>query len=256
MPRTRRVVSESGYYHVTMRGAGRRIIFEDDTDRREFLKRLREMRDDGLGLHAWCLMDNHVHLLVHSSGRPISKPLHRLCTSYALYFNGRHAHVGPVFQGRFASFPVETDSHLLETVRYIHLNPKSMGLDDPRGYEWSSYAEYLSGIGLCDTSLVREMFDDGDSFARFHDVKGEVSLVDLTGCRRRLTEAEAYEVARRVLGEGFPDSLLLCGRSERDKRLGKLNRMGLSTRQLERMTGIGRSAIRRACAATRKGGMN
>ncbi len=157
MPRTKRVVSESGFYHVTMRGAGRRNIFEDDTDRYEFLKRLRAMVDDGVKLHAWCLMDNHVHLLINTGKHCISEPLHKLCTSYALSFNGRHAHIGSVFQGRFASFPINADAHLIEVVRYIHLNPKDIGITDPREYKWSSYREYLGEEGLCDTSLVCEL---------------------------------------------------------------------------------------------------
>ncbi len=256
MPRTKRVVSESGFYHVTMRGAGRRNIFEDDTDRYEFLKRLRAMVDDGVKLHAWCLMDNHVHLLINTGKHCISEPLHKLCTSYALSFNGRHAHIGSVFQGRFASFPINADAHLIEVVRYIHLNPKDIGITDPREYKWSSYREYLGEEGLCDTSLVCELLGGIDSFIQFHDVKERISLVDITGYQRRLSDAEAREMAVRLLGSEFPDSLFLCGIRERDEHLKRLNRMGISTRQLERLTGIGRSIIRRACTTGHTRQMN
>lgn len=252
MPRTKRIISESGYYHVTMRGAGRRNIFEDDIDRNEFLKRLRAMAEDGIRIHAWCLMSNHVHLLVCSREQSISKPLHKLCTSYALYFNGRHAHIGPVFQGRFASFPIESEAHLLETVRYIHLNPKDMGFSDPGEYRWSSFGEYTGARDICDTSFVLKMLGDLESFLRFHDVRDRIAFVDITGYQRRLSDAEALEIGRRIFGDGFPDSLSICEVRKRDECLGRLYQMGLSTRQLERLTGIGRSVIRRACTIGHK----
>ena len=173
MPRQAREVSHSGCYHVTLRGAGRRSLFEDDEDREAFVRRLRNMVDDGILLYAWCLMDNHVHLLIGDCGGGISSPLHRLTTSFALCFNGRHSHVGPVFQGRFASFPVETDAHFLETIRYIHTNPKSLGAAAP-DYRWSSYREYVEGEDLCETARALDMLGGVEGFQRFHRVNGDI----------------------------------------------------------------------------------
>ena len=128
--------SGSGVHHVTMRGAGRRRIFEDDRDRRYFVEGLRELVEkDRVELLAWCLMDNHVHMLAKADLLHLSKGLHRLATSYALFFNGRHGHVGPVFQDRFGSLPVETDEHLLMAMRYIHLNPLDLGAAFPGDYQ-------------------------------------------------------------------------------------------------------------------------
>ena len=88
MPRTARAVSNSGFYHITMRGSGRRILFEDDQDKEAFVRRLHNLVDDGIALYAWCLMDNHTHLIVGGEGSGLSAPMHKLYTSYALYFNG------------------------------------------------------------------------------------------------------------------------------------------------------------------------
>lgn len=246
MPRQAREISRSGCYHVTLRGAGRRSLFEDDEDREAFVRRLRNMVDDGILLYAWCLMDNHVHLLIGDCGGGISSPLHRLTTSFALCFNGRHSHVGPVFQGRFASFPVETDAHFLETIRYIHANPKSLGAAVP-DYRWSSYREYVEGKNLCETTRALDMLGGVEGFQRFHRVNGDIELVDLTGYRRRLSDAEVRDIASSIFGEGFLGSLPLMAKEERDAGIRKLGRLGASSRQIERLTGIGRSIVRRAC---------
>ena len=246
MPRQARAISQSGCYHIVMRGAGRRILFEDDEDREAFVRRLYNLVDDGVVLYAWCLMDNHVHLLIDDCGSSISTPLHKLTTSFALYFNGRHSHVGPVFQGRFSSFPVETDSYFLETVRYIHFNPKSLGAT-ANGYRWSSYRDYLGREGLCETSRVLSMLGGIDAFRRFHQIEDEMEMVDLTGYRRRMSDAEVRSAVSKAAGEGFLDMLPLMEKAERDSGIRKLHRLGASTRQIERLTGIGRSVVRRAC---------
>ena len=128
MPRRARRSSESGYYHVMLRGNGRQVIFEDDLDRREFLRELSEtMAQSGVSIVAWCLMSNHVHLLLADEQGSLSTAVHHLATRYARHFNRRTGHVGSVFDGRFKSVPVESDVQLLAAVRYIHENPVRAG---------------------------------------------------------------------------------------------------------------------------------
>lgn len=249
MPRTPRKLSASDCYHITIRGAGRRNIFEDDADRKMFLKHVSKAFGDDVDLYAWCLMDNHVHLFARFTDHSPSSTMHRLCTSYALYFNGRHGHVGPVFQGRYAAFPVESDAHFLETVRYIHFNSRDVGVH-PKDYHWCSFVEYLgkgTRKGLCNTKRVLDIFGSKAAFRDFHATDNVISLEDLTGYRKRLSEAEVREIVREVIGSGSADSLTLMGREERDFCLRTLYDRGASTRQLERLTGIGRSIIRKAC---------
>ena len=113
--RAARRVSESGYYHVILRGDGKRRIFEDDDDRREFLKLLSEqVVSRGVDIVAWCLMDNHVHLVVQDSSSCLSIAIGSLAMRYAQRFNMRTGHVGHVFQERFKSSPIESDAYLLE----------------------------------------------------------------------------------------------------------------------------------------------
>ena len=126
MPRTERRKSASGFYHVVMRGNGRQNLFEDDADRRSFLSYLRgDAERFGVRVLAWCLMSNHIHLLLEDRDDNLSEMMRSLATSYALRFNRRGGHAGHVFQQRFYSNPIEDEAYLLQAMRYIHDNPAS-----------------------------------------------------------------------------------------------------------------------------------
>ena len=146
MARMARAIGESGFYHVVMRGVGKQVLFEDGQDRDGFLRRLRETCGElGVKIVAWCLMSNHVHLLLRGDMDAISRAMRRVESAYASRFNARHGRTGTLFQGRFTSVPVESDEQLCAAVRYIHLNPVKAG--EPIDGPWSSYAEYAAGAG-------------------------------------------------------------------------------------------------------------
>lgn len=248
MPRTARRESASDLYHVTARGAGRRRIFDDDADRKRFVSGLCELTTkDDIGLLAWCLMDNHIHLLAKTQVRSLSKGMHRLTTSYAHYFNGRHGHVGPVFQDRFDSLPIETDEHLLAAVRYIHLNPMDLGIARPENYPWSSFREYLGKPRLCAVETVLDLAGGKESFADFcNPSNGRDHMATLDERHPRISEAEAARIVQSCFGPDFADRFALFDNKERNRALRRLKMLGLSIRQIERLTGIGRNIIARA----------
>lgn len=235
---------------MTARGAGRRILFESDEDRAFYIGKLASAASsESVSILAWCLMDNHVHLLCEGGLPPLARMMHQLNTSYAHRFNGAHGHVGPVFQSRFDSAPVESDAHFVEVVRYIHLNAKDLGLSEPLAYEWSSYREYASGGegGLCDRERVLDAFGGFEGMAAFHDVGGDdLALVAMTPHRPRVSDAEARSTASSLFGTSFADGIAQMDRSSRDRALKRLYDSGLSIRQIERLTGIGSTAIHRA----------
>lgn len=128
MPSPRRRECDSQIYHITARGVGRMNIFEDDDDRGEFLRLLSAaLEATTVEAYAWCLMSNHVHLLLHGPLESISEAMRRTLGRYAVFFNKKHDHVGHLFQGRFFSVPVIDDPQLMELVRYIHQNPAHAG---------------------------------------------------------------------------------------------------------------------------------
>jgi REP element-mobilizing transposase RayT len=134
-----------GIYHVTSRGNRRQPIFVADTDHLRFLAQLETVCTKATWtVHAYCLMPNHYHLVLEIDVPTLSSGLQQLNGSYAQEFNRRHGFSGHLFQGRFHSAPVETDSHLLELARYVPLNPVRARLcDDPADWPWSSFRATL-----------------------------------------------------------------------------------------------------------------
>lgn len=240
----RRKQCEGDIYHVTIRGVGRQIIFEDDCDRRR-LKSLLESKcqDQGVQVYAWCFMDNHVHLLLHAPIADISKMMQRAQGAYAKYFNKRHDRVGALFQNRFFSVPIETNEQLMSTVSYIHRNPLELGAG--LGYRWSSYREYLGNQGLANTSFVLDVFGSMEAFSSFHEREEQVHPQVFRNSAES-KDAWVQAALRSVLGDLNPYDVRAMSKSERNDILRQLKEAGLSIRQIERATSIGRGIISRA----------
>ena len=141
MVRPLRIEFPGAIYHLTSRGNARLPVFEDTGDREVFLTLIEEIVNRFHWLcHAYCLMDNHYHLLVETVDGNLSCGMRHLNGVYTQHFNRRHQRVGHVFQGRFKSMLVQRDSYLLEVCRYVVLNPVRAGMvKGPEEYTWSSY---------------------------------------------------------------------------------------------------------------------
>jgi len=134
-------------HHVFARGSARQPIFGDDLDRRRYLALLaRSTRRVGWSCLSYCLMSNHLHLLIETPVPNLSRGMHLLHGGYAQAFNRRYRTSGHLFQGRFRAVPVTTDDQLLTVVQYIARNPQEAGLcTDPEDWPWSSHASILRG---------------------------------------------------------------------------------------------------------------
>ena len=244
MTRAGRKKSEGDVYHVIVRGVGQQILFEDDADRSFFMKALdAAFEKHGLELFAWCLMSNHVHLLVHGPIEIVGKAMRECESGYALYFNRRHERTGVLFQGRYDSVPIEGDQQLLSALRYVHMNPVKAG--EPIDGRWSSYAEYFPGgrDGYAKTDFVLSILDGVEAFKELHDAPGDYQPL---GPRHHLTESEALKRAQETLGDiGFHE-VKSFDRETRNALLLRLYEAGLSRRQIMRITGIGLGIVNRA----------
>ena len=254
MVRAKRQESASDIYHVVSRGCGRQILFEDDADRRKYLSFLKEGLDqNGAILFAWCLMGNHVHLLIKCPIGTLSNLMRVLNSSYSMYFNKRHDRVGHLMQGRFKSEPIETDEYFLTALRYIHRNPEKARMSLTIDHPWSSYAEYLRGNSspsIADTALALELLDGPTGFASFHQEDDPTApCIDAERGRMRLTDDDALIAANEVLGNCHVESITTLPKEERDDALCALKAANLSVRQIERLTGISRSVVSKACAS-------
>ena len=140
------------YYRIYNRGVNRMQLFFDRKDYGFFKSRLiRYSKENQLCILAHCLMPNHFHLLLHVEQSAVddvlTKMLHRLQTSYALYFNKRYDHSGYVFQGRYSGKEVNTTEYLAWLVCYIHLNPQDAGLIESfENWEYSTHRDYLGSL--------------------------------------------------------------------------------------------------------------
>lgn len=141
MSRPLRIEYPGAVYHLTSRGNAREKIFLDDIDRQLFLEILETVINKYNWLcHAYCLMDNHYHILAETPDPNLSLGMRQLNGLYTQGFNRRHNRVGHVFQGRYKSILVEKNEHLLELCRYLVLNPVRAGLvSEPKQWRWSSY---------------------------------------------------------------------------------------------------------------------
>ena len=247
--RVPRQASRSGYYHVVIKGDGGQAIFEDDFDRRTFLRLAeRYFAEAGVSVIAWCLMENHVHLVLRDDAEELSVAMHRLGTAYARHYNDRTGRVGHLFRERFMSSPIESESYLLEAVRYVHNNPEKAGVCRAEEYPWSSYSSYVTPGSSCeltvDTSAVLDLLGGEKNFAEFVAERGNCLYRPPSG--KRLDDTEARDAAAHVLGEVSPVEVKKLPVERRNQLLRELRAAGLSVRQVERLTGVGRNIVARA----------
>jgi putative transposase len=141
MTRPLRIEYAGAVYHITSRGNEKKAVFKDDQDRINFLNTLQHVNKRYNWLcHAYCMMDNHYHLLIETPDGNLSLGMRQLNGVYTQLFNKRHQRTGHLFQGRYKSILIQKDSHLLEVCRYVVLNPvRARMVERPEAWKWSSY---------------------------------------------------------------------------------------------------------------------
>lgn len=171
MARPLRIQYPGAFYHVFSRGNERRDIFLSDEDRELLLACLKEcIARFNVVIHSYCLMDNHIHLLLETKEPNLSKFMKYLLGVYTLRFNRIHKRAGHLFQGRYKGYLVEKDPYLLELSRYIHLNPVKAGITElPEEYPWSSMRYFLfkEAPSYLERSLILSFFISKDAYRRF-----------------------------------------------------------------------------------------
>jgi len=141
MARPLRIEYDGALYHVTSRGNERKPIFKDDSDREIFLDILYKVNKRYNWIcHAYCLMDNHYHLVIETPDGNLSKGMRQLNGVYTQTFNKKYRRVGHIFQGRYKAILIQKESHLLEVCRYVVLNPvRAKATRSIGDWKWSSY---------------------------------------------------------------------------------------------------------------------
>lgn len=165
MPRKARQKTCESIYHVMCRSVYEFLLFREDEDKDYYMNLLKRYMDKyHCKIYAYCLMDNHLHLHLDPYGFDISKFMHCLNAAYAWYYNKKYKRYGPVFQERFESRILDTDSYNLKVSAYIHNNPKDIESFNGREqlYKYSSYGIYLGirkdSLELVDLSFMKGLF--------------------------------------------------------------------------------------------------
>lgn len=219
MPRQPRIEYPGAYYHVMSRGDRRERIFEDDEDRRMFLKVLEEnCRRCGWQVVSWVLMGNHFHLQIRTPEPNLAVGMKWMLGTYTMRFNRRHRLAGHLFQGRYKAIPIEEGEYLLRVSDYIHLNPVRAGLVDwkkggdvLRSYGWSSYPEVAgyAKAGLCARQKPALLRWCG---FKARDHRAYRRRMGLLAAQERKDRGKGWEELRRgwcVGEEGFGERLLV-----------------------------------------------
>jgi len=205
MARSLRIEYPDAVYHVTARGNAKNDIFHSDTDRNTFLKILSGvvLRYNWL-CHAYCLMDNHYHLLIETPDGNLSVGMRQLNGVYTQKHNWLHQKSGHVFQGRFKAIVVEKESYLLELCRYVVLNPVRAGkTETPEQWRWSSY-RFTAGMKTPPDYLTTDWI-----LGLFHPKKREAQKLYRKFVRAGIGLQSPWEELRGqiLLGEeGFVDA--------------------------------------------------
>lgn len=204
MPRKARIVLPSFPHHVVQRGHNAEKVFFDQRDFSRYLENMRELKEEyPIKVYAWCLMTNHVHLLLEpAEEEALGLFMKRLNGRQTRFANVRHGRSGTLWSGRYHSSPIERDTYLLACCRYVEMNPvRAAMVADPAEYRWSSYRERMEGGTLLDHDPVFLSLGDSDEARRERYrrylveekvPKGEVERIRLASRSNQLTGGPAF----------------------------------------------------------------
>jgi putative transposase len=273
MPRPLRIHVPGAFHHVTLRGNHREKIFRVDSDRL-LLNTIVELAlaKHAARIHAYCWMTNHLHMLIQVGADPLANLIRRIASGYARAFQANRDTTGHLFENRYHSVLVDTDTYLLELVRYMHLNPvRAKLVQKAHQYRWSSHHTY-SGIDIdrwvttdfaldmfaagkaksisayrkfvdCDADVIPSPFDEIDP-ERPHILGGEAFAARMSTERRRPPAADAIE---SLIAEGCNRHGVVRAEVESDRRNPRVaqTRAWIATEALARgistLTGIARA---------------
>lgn len=231
MPRKARILVPNHPHHIVQRGHNRKVVFLSDGDYQFYLENLKEWKTKlGVKLYAWCLMTNHVHLIVEpgEDTSTISELMKRIAGRQAAFVNKQEGRRGALWEGRFKASPIQRDNYLLACCRYVEMNPvRANMVVGPRQYRWSSYRDRIgcTNQGLLDLDTCYLGLDDNaiGRVERYKDyVKQDVTDNEfellrnawarnqLTGNNRFVDEIEerlGYRVEYRARGRPVKEKL-------------------------------------------------
>ena len=261
MARQLRILSETGMYHIMFRGLNKQNIFLREKDYEKMIEIIKKVKDEiDLQLFAYCMMPNHVHLLIREAEPgDISVFMKRILSHYAGWYNFKYEREGHLFANRYKSIPVEDESYFLALSRYIHQNPvKASLVENMQHYEYSSYVDYVENNNdFINIDFLLDMLDDNretsiKNFVKFTNLEDDEDfdlehhmqskdaffkrkIIQITGGMnpydiRKMPKRERYELVKKLMVEhNLPKASLerILGISKKTLQRIELTRFGV-----------------------------
>lgn len=255
MPRKARIISPTGIYHITLRSVNQHIIFEEDFDYRKFLFILSDCKKKHeVEIYGYCLMDNHIHILLYSPPDRLAGFFQSLGTRFVHWYNAKYIRSGHLFQERFHSTVIITNTQFLSALLYIHNNPvKANMCRFPSEYRWSSFNTYcgrsdsLVNIAFAqrilggEKNLLHYFAKKSDSldFSRFDD--------DHPAINHFITDENAKAIFKSITNLESSSAVVHMEKARRNEYVRKLHQNGLSIKQVARLMDVSVSTVKRLC---------
>jgi len=261
MPRKARLKSVSGIYHVMLRGINKQDIFFDDDDYMCMAKVLSDAptRKDKMGkvvakddctIYAYCILPNHVHILIREGNRNISELMKKIEDRYVYFYNTKYERTGHLFQDRFRSEPVDDNKYFHQLLRYIHRNPvKAMICAKPEDYLYSSWKEYIGKQFMPFTvSATEDILTsyDLDSLIEWVNLDIDDDCLDMDKEKFVLSNNQAHEIIKEISECDNIEDFRQLSAELQIKYLKIAIEKGISIRQASRISTLSFSKIQRS----------
>ena len=260
MPRKPRILSSTGIYHIILRSVNQHIIFEEDSDYQKFLFVLLDCsKKYDIQIYAYCLMDNHIHLLIRSSSEDLPSFFQSIGTKFVRWYNNKYSRAGHLFQDRFYSVAIENERSFLSVLVYIHNNPVKANITRfPSDYRWSSYnAYYGAKNAIVDTSFAYKICGSKESLLHFFSqesfcTNNELFKNDHRETLHYFTDEKALSVFKSVTGLSSTSEVISLTKIERNNYIRILRKNGLTIKQVARLIDISEATVKRICTSSWK----
>ena len=198
-------------------------------------------------LYAYCLMDNHVHLLMEQTTTELETIMKRIEVKFVKWYNRKYKRIGYLFQDRYKSEPINDEGYFRTVFRYIHQNPLHAGLETVIGtYRWSSYYDYaISQSSFVDIDKAINLFQSNEKCIEYLQYISDEKCMEYNSLSR-LSDTEALKIIHEKTSCKSASDFQHLDRTLRNQYLQKLHYIGIPIRQLSRLTGISRTAINNA----------
>ena len=247
-----REFSNSKIYHIIIKGIDEGTIFYDDEDRSVFLNKLKITKKKyKYKVLAYCLMNNHVHLVISIENENLSKGIQSLIIRYASYFNRKYDRKGPFVQNRFNSKKVESQRYFLEVCRYVHRNPEKAGIEKTDKYKWSSYHEYIGKEKIIDRRfLMHYLGNDINNFTEYttkKESKQEVNRLAEFEMIRKLSDDIVIKIILEKFKFNSVDEIINYFKNEKNYEKIKVLKeiQGTNVTQISRIIRVSRHFVKK-----------